>query len=242
MPGVANGVNKLLEEQSFKGEIHWNEWGRSWFPFDEMRETANEAAFIVKSMAEVHNKANYFAYWCLSDIYNQAGYGAETFHGNYGMLNLQGLKKPSYFAFELLGKMGDTVVPHSGKNTDRTTNAFVSKNENGFQILLYAYDNDYKVGDPSSFKEVKLLLPKGLRNADIALYEVNKSKNNTIEDWKTKGSPAYLKYGEKEEWRKKNKIQASKHKFEIQMDDDQNWLHFELESPGIALIDINLNS
>ncbi len=238
MPGVANGVEKLLEEHNFKGEVHWNEWGRSWFPFDEMRETANEAAFLVKSMAEVHDKATYYAYWCLNDIYNQAGYGAETFHGNYGLLNLQGLKKPSYFAFELLGKMGDTVVPHSGNNIDRVNNAFVSKSKNGFQTCLYSFDNEYEVGGSSQMKPVKVLLPEGASASNINIYEVSKSSNNIIEDWKKEGSPAYLKYGEKEEWRKKNKIVKSTQRINIETTNNQQWLNFGLETPGIAFIDI----
>lgn len=240
MPGVANGVKKLLGEYNFSGEIHWNEWGRSWFPFDEMRETANEAAFLVKSMAEVHDQATYYAYWCLNDIYNQAGYGAETFHGNYGLLNLQGLKKPSYFAFELLGKMGDKVVPHTGSNINRVNNAFVSKSENGYQALLYAYDNDYEVGGESKIKQVKVLMPPDVQNSNINIYEVNKNNNNIVEAWKKQDSPAYLKYGEKEEWRKMNKIQKSNRKFNMEIKNGGQWLSLELETPGIALIDITL--
>ena len=238
LPGVANGVDKLLKEHSFSGEVHWNEWGRSWFPYDAMRETANEAAFIVKSMAEIHDKATYYSYWCLSDIYNQAGYGAETFHGNYGLLSLQGLKKPSYFAHELLGKLGNLQLPHSDKGTDRLNNAFVTKDDKGFQVLLYAYDNDYEVGGASSKKNVKVLLPAGADNADIRIYEVSKSSNNLVEEWKKQGAPDYLKYGEKEEWRKKNIIQASAAEIDIRKDGKENFLHLELETPGIAMIDI----
>jgi hypothetical protein len=31
----------------------WNEWGRSWWPCFHNRETANAAAFVAKTMAEV---------------------------------------------------------------------------------------------------------------------------------------------------------------------------------------------
>lgn len=238
MPGVANGVHKLLEKEGFEGEVHWNEWGRSWFPFDEMRETANEAAFIVKSMAEVHERADYYAYWCLSDIYNQAGYGAETFHGNYGLLNLQGLKKPSYYAFELLGKMGDRQIPHTGENMNRNCNAFVSKSAKAYQAMLYCFDNEYEVDGPSSQISVKLKLPKGISADDITLYQVSKGNNNIIADWKKRGAPDYLKYDEKEEWLKKNTLDRSETKMQIEKADNENWLSFEYETPGIAFLEM----
>ena len=238
LPGVANGVYKLLQEEGFTGEVHWNEWGRSWFPFDAMRETANEAAFIVKSMAEVHDKADYFAYWCLSDIYNQAGYGAETFHGNYGLLNLQGLKKPSYYAFELLGKMGDRLLPHTGENLDRNHNAFISTGKNGYQALLYYFDNDYEVDGPGSQVSVKLKLPDPVDKDKITLYQVSKSNNNLIDDWKKQGSPDYLKYDEKGEWLKKNTLDPSGTTLHIEKENDGSWLNFTYEAPGIAFVDI----
>jgi xylan 1,4-beta-xylosidase len=107
---VMRGVRRELDTHGFKGEVHWNEWGRSWLPHDPVRETANEAAFVVKTMAEVSQLADYYAYWCLSDIYDQVGYGREPFHGNYGLLNLQGLRKPAYHAFQLLSLLGDERV------------------------------------------------------------------------------------------------------------------------------------
>lgn len=105
--GVVRGVRKLLDESGYPGEVHWNEWGRSWFPSEPQRESANEAAFIAKTMSEVSQLGDYFAYWCLSDIYDQVGYGRQAFHGNYGLLNLQGLRKPSYQAFRLLNLLGN---------------------------------------------------------------------------------------------------------------------------------------
>jgi xylan 1,4-beta-xylosidase len=114
--GVMRGVRRELDVRDFKGEVHWNEWGRSWLPHDPVRESANEAAFVVKTMSEVSQLADYFAYWCLSDVYDQLGYGRETFHGNYGLLNLQGLRKPAYHAFQLLSLLEKSACPFPAKD------------------------------------------------------------------------------------------------------------------------------
>lgn len=45
------------------------QWEASPVPFRHTWEgTANEAAFIVKTMSEVSQEADSFSYWCLSDI------------------------------------------------------------------------------------------------------------------------------------------------------------------------------
>ena len=101
---IIRNVRGLLNRRGFKGELHWNEWGRSFHAVDHHREHPSEAAFIARLLGDVSQEADVFSYWCLSDIYDQVGYGREAFFGGYGLLNLQGLRKPAYHAFELLAK------------------------------------------------------------------------------------------------------------------------------------------
>ncbi len=135
--GVVRGLRRALEQRGWKGEVHWNEWGRSWFPHDLLKETALEAAFIVKTMAEVSQDASEFAFWCLSDIYDQAGFQSSEFQGNYGMLSLHGLRKPAWMAHLLLNRLGDTCVPCGG--ADDLVNAIATLSEDRPQALVYAY-------------------------------------------------------------------------------------------------------
>ena len=38
--GVIRGLRRELNVRGWKGEVHWNEWGRSWFPHDPLKESA----------------------------------------------------------------------------------------------------------------------------------------------------------------------------------------------------------
>ncbi len=189
--GVVRGVRKLLDQASFKGEFHMNEWGLSWHPFAPVRETANEAAFIVKTLNEVSQNADYFAYWCLSDIYNQVGYGREAFHGNYGMLSMDGLRKPSYFAHQLMCMLGSEQIPFKTSNNNDQTSVLISRNESTIQVLAYSFDIQYKVGDTSGkcAMEIELPINSNLRLARI--YRLDSKENNIINSWHEMGSPDY---------------------------------------------------
>ncbi len=240
LSGVVRGVSELAASLDFKGEIHWNEWGRSWFPFDPMRETANEAAFIVKSMDEVSQYADYFAYWCLSDIYNQLGFGAETFHGNYGMMNLQGLKKPSYFAHQLLSMMGKERYEAEVTSSMSYSGAIVSKNDDFFQIMVYIYDPEFlPEKDISEEATVRILLPERFKEKSLKIYRVNEEDNNIIRKWKEQGSPPYLKYEERDKWKEMNVLTADEKGFKIDRTGDEEYLELKMHSPGIMHIQFN---
>ena len=229
--GVVRGTRALLDNLGFKGEIHWNEWGRSWFPYDPVRETAYEAAFTVKTMAEVSQEADYFAYWNLSDIYDQVGYGAQTFHGNYGMLNLQGLRKPFYHAHQLLCRLGTQQVAVRGKGLTRKTRALATKNDKAFQVLVYAYDKDphHDTGPV----RVEISLPVTAAHESLRLYRVTNRENNILHVWKEMGAPDYLRPEELQTLQSANSLNPTR---DFLMD---GTCAFILDTPGIALLEMD---
>ena len=235
--GVVRGVRKLLDSIGFAGEVHWNEWGRSWHPFDPRRESEAEAAFIIKTMAEVSQDADYFAYWNLSDIYDQCGYGAETFHGNYGMLNLQGLKKPSYHAHELLCRLGTESVPSVIEGSDMT-GAIITEDESGIKILVYNYiHEDQPDRGPVN---LSVRLPENghqLYDVDsIKLIRLNRHENNIVNRWEEMGSPGYLKQEHRDYLRNENTIRASADKPVFVKEENQ--LSFSMATPAAVFIEI----
>jgi xylan 1,4-beta-xylosidase len=225
--GVIRGVRKFLDEAGYTGEVHWNEWGRSWFPCEPQRETVNEAAFIAKTMAEVSQLGDYFAYWNLSDIYDQVGYGRQTFHGNYGLLNLQGLRKPSYQAFQLLSLLGTGRVEVAGSGLDKTTHAIATHSAESSEVLVYAYDEtNAEVGGCA---EITVTLPPGRQPRK--LYRITENENNILADWKALGSPCYLNTATRQTLEQKNLLTGR-----TDFAQSGQEVTFTMETPGVALL------
>lgn len=242
--GVIRGVRELLDSCGFGGEVHWNEWGRSWLPFDPLRESAGEAAFIVKTMSEVSQQADSFAYWNLSDVYDQVGYGAEAFHGNYGMLSLQSLRKPSYHAHQLLGKLGDERVSCQleGAPGDGLCGALCTRHSQSgrLSVLLWSFDPDHEAPfDRTSQRQVTLALPLGARRETTHLWEVNARDNNVLHEWKEMGSPPNLLPAQIASLRERNVLGASRSAGQIvALPDGQAQVNFEFKFPGAALLEL----
>lgn len=202
--GVMRGVRRLCDQLDYKGQIHWNEWGRSWLPCHPDRETPNEAAFVVKTMSEVSQEADAFAYWCLSDIYDQVGYGREAFHGNYGMVNLQGLRKPAYHAHQLLCTMATTRVPVAVlATTDAHVGAIATNGSTGqSSVLVYRFDTDGQRNDAPTRLQIRL--PNGCK--EIELLHVDSERNDVVSGWRRLGAPAYLSREQTELLRAENQL------------------------------------
>jgi xylan 1,4-beta-xylosidase len=237
--GCIRGVRELVTRAGFKGELHWNEWGRSFHGVDPRREHPSEAAFIARFLAAVSQEADVFAYWCLSDIYDQVGYGREAFFGGYGLLSLQGLRKPAYHAFQLLAMLGhERVNVATSEGVDSFLNTIVTSSAEArrAQVLVYAYDH---ANDPvRSSVEVAVELPPNARPA--ALHRIDSIENNVLTRWREMGAPAYLSRAQTRELAADNSLQRSSQTIRITANDNRATAHFTMESPGVALLEVEL--
>jgi len=231
--GVVRGTRKYLDQIGFKGEIHWNEWGRSWFPQDDLKETALEAAYIVKTMAEVFDQAEMFAFWCISDIYDQAGYGRKAFQGNYGMLNMHGLRKPAYFAHMLLNAaVGQRVEVPVVDGDDLLQGAVATKTAQGYNALVYLYPGT--VEQPTLEEPVEVMLPADATN--IRLYRIDRVNHNIVSNWMAMGAPDYLTKGMQQELKAANDLTPETNALTVEPTAEGQRVSFLLDRPGVALL------
>lgn len=232
---VMRDVRSRIDRAGFKGELHWNEWGRSYHGVDFRREEPGEVAFIVRLLSAVSQEADVFSYWCLSDVYDQVGYGREAFHGGYGLFNLQGLRKPTYHAFQLLSRLGHERVAVSGTGLDTLHHAIVTAPENGrAQVLVYAYDHASQPGREPL--EVTVALPPRAR--PIGLHRIDRHENNVVQAWRDLGAPAYLSRAQTAALAAENHLRASRTPVRHEVDGARHLAHFTMERPGVALLEI----
>ena len=231
---VIRGTRLLAREMGFAGEIHWNEWGRTWHPTDPARESANEAAWLVMTMAEVSQEADQFAYWCLSDIYDQVGYTRQAFEGHYGMMSLQGLRKPSWIAHQLLGKLGASRIPCRLDLTEtECTGAIATQSSECSQILVFSHDPGTEVTLPHKHR-LRVGVPE--HTTQCRITRLDSSHNNAPARWKSLGSPDYLSRQETDLLRSQDALQ-SEISTALERTPSGTEIVLEAEFPGLLLIE-----
>jgi xylan 1,4-beta-xylosidase len=117
-------------------ELHYTEWSSSYTPSDPIHDSYHEAAYILQKLKQSGNAANSMSYWVFTDIFEEAGPRFTPFHGGFGLLNYEGIKKPAFYAFAYLNKLGETELVNPDPESWACKN-----NKGGVQVLLWDFTN-----------------------------------------------------------------------------------------------------
>ncbi|WP_193161967.1 GH39 family glycosyl hydrolase [Microbulbifer hainanensis] len=180
-------------------ELHYTEWSSSYTPADPIHDSYHEAAYILQKLKQVGDAANSMSYWVFTDIFEEAGPRFTPFHGGFGLMNTQGIKKPAYFAYQFLNRLGATEL----KNADQKSWATVDKNGD-VQLLLWDYsytlpedtnNQQYYIRDlPAADKGRTAVRISGLQGGDyrLKIFRVGYRQNDAYSAYIAMGSPRQL--------------------------------------------------
>jgi xylan 1,4-beta-xylosidase len=103
--------------------LYYTEWNISSNPRDPLHDEPLAAAFVTRIVMEVRGLVQGYSFWTFSDIFSENYFPSVPFHGGFGLLNLHGIAKPTYRAFQLLHRSGTELLEFHG--THATVNALV---------------------------------------------------------------------------------------------------------------------
>jgi xylan 1,4-beta-xylosidase len=139
---VRRARQQIAESAMPNLELHYTEWSSSYTPADPVHDVYQQAAFILDKVKNVATAAQSMSYWTFTDIFEEAGPRRTPFHGGFGLLNYQSLKKPAYHAYRFLNALGETQL----RNAD--PQSLVTRNARGdVQVLLWDFTITHP-GDP----------------------------------------------------------------------------------------------
>jgi xylan 1,4-beta-xylosidase len=104
-------------------ELHFTEWSSSYTPTDPIHDQYHQAAFILDKIKGAQESVDSLSYWVFTDIFEEQGPRMTPFHGGFGLLNYQAIKKPAYYAFQFLSRLGKTELTNPDPASWVTTDA-----------------------------------------------------------------------------------------------------------------------
>jgi xylan 1,4-beta-xylosidase len=87
--------------------LHFTEWSASYSSRDPIHDAYFSAAFILDRIKKSEGFVDSMSYWTYSDLFEENGPPPASFHGGFGLLNREGIRKPAYFAYRYLNELGD---------------------------------------------------------------------------------------------------------------------------------------
>ena len=191
---LANSHRSVLRVQAAEafceaGEraLYYTEWNTSSNPRDPLHDEPYAAAFVTKTVMEAQGLVQGYSFWTFSDIFAENDFPSVPFHGGFGLLNLHGIAKPMYRAFELLHRLGNEQLQVQGEHP--TTDVWVVRNATGLTLLA---SNHALPRHPVETQRLHIALTAAPSPQSVMVERIDADHANAKVPWQAMGSPKYL--------------------------------------------------
>lgn len=177
--------------------LYISEWSASFSPRDPIHDDYLSASYILDNLQQSEGLVQAMSYWTFSDLFEETGPQTLPFQGGFGLLNPQGIRKPSFFAYKYLNSLGDRRL-----DTGDSRSIAAIKGST-LQLLAWKYepptqdvsDRSFytRIREPSEAKPLVVAL-SGLRPGarQVSIRRVGFEANDAHTAWLRMGSPATL--------------------------------------------------
>jgi xylan 1,4-beta-xylosidase len=177
--------------------LHYTEWSTSYSPRDPVHDSYISAPYILSKLKGSEGYADSMSYWTFTDIFEENGPVPSPFHGGFGLLNFQGLRKPSFYAYQFLNRLGDVEL------ISDDADSWACRSARGVQLLFWNYTppkttesdqvffkKDLPARDLGQARVSIANLPPG--DYRMSVYRIGYRVNDVYDDYLQMGSPATL--------------------------------------------------
>jgi len=104
--GDVRRVRAQIEASHLPGlPLFFTEWSTSYNPRDKVHDSYHSASYVLSKLRQSQGLAQSMSYWVYTDLFEEPGPPDRPFHGGFGMLTREGLRKPVYFAYKYLAAL-----------------------------------------------------------------------------------------------------------------------------------------
>ncbi|HET6728062.1 MAG TPA: glycosyl hydrolase [Jiangellaceae bacterium] len=223
--------------------LWWTEWGVSPTHFDAASDSVFGAVFLLRGMASAMGRIDALSYWVVSDHFEELGRPPALMHGGFGLRTVGDLRKPRWWALELLERLGPErlSVAVSGDGGGSLVEALAARGDGGaVDVLVWngTLDQTKAGGDPDLERRVAVRIDGlGTGRYEMHHYRVDAEHSNVSgawarigagADWPTEGQWAALRAADRlEELRSPEVVEPA---------DGSVVAEFDLPMPGISFL------
>jgi len=225
-------VEKALREAG-QLPLYYTEWNCSPSPRDPYHDAPYNAAFIVKTVADNPEQLGCYSYWTFSDIFEESGFSSIPFHGGFGLLNIHGIPKPAYRAFQLLSRLKGERLEVAVEPAGSTVDCVATRNREGATILMA---NHQVPLSPIRAEQVDLRVTGVTSIRSAHMERIDEEHANPRKAWKEMGSPTYLERTQIETLMKASEL----HREKVDWKPDRDGISLDLLIQPHSVVSVSL--
>jgi len=184
---VCRAVKKVHEEIKASSRpgmpLIWSEYNAAYDNEVAVTDSIYMGPWLATTVAQCDGLTQMMSLWTFSDVFEEQGVVKTPFYGGFGLIAAGSIPKPSFYAMQMLHRLGDQRIDN------RNSNLLVTMAGDG--SLVVALWNLVNPGSTGEARTVKLSF-KGVRSdARVYIRRVDNEHGNTLGAWEKMGSPAY---------------------------------------------------
>jgi xylan 1,4-beta-xylosidase len=229
--------------------IYFTEWGISPEYGDKVSDMAYSAAETVSGLEDSLDQVKAIAYWTASDYFEESGNPKALFHGGFGLIGLDGLRKPRYWAYYLLHQLGADrlAVTGSGDGFDSLIKVLAARNADGSVGILLSNTTPQRskaIGSAPLARHIALTISGLTPGANYRLEHdrIDNTHSNVYGAWQALGSPKWPDASQMAALHKDDALQTlTPPSTVIANSAGEVTLGFDLPMPAVSWVKVTLN-
>jgi len=163
--------------------IIWSEYNASYKNEQAVTDSVFMGPWLADTIRQCDGLTEMMAYWTFSDVFEEQGVVKQPFYGGFGLIAADGLPKPSFNAFKLLHRLGETRLLVD------TDSAIVTRRSDGTLVMaIWNLALPEENGQP---KKVTIAF-NGLAGRHRAVfYRLDATHGSLMAIYEKLGKPAY---------------------------------------------------
>jgi xylan 1,4-beta-xylosidase len=179
----------LARHRREDAEIWWTEWGPTPQHGHLVGDSVFAATFLLDGMRSSMGRIDALSHWVASDHFEELGRPPRLEHGGFGLLTVGNLRKPRWWAMELLERLGDerVDVAMQGDGAGSLVDCIATREESGRVCALVwnsTLDQRGITGDAELARNVEVRFV-GLAEGRYQLrhFRVDETHSNVFRHW-----------------------------------------------------------
>jgi xylan 1,4-beta-xylosidase len=184
---VCRAVKKVHDQIKASSQpnipLIWSEYNAAYDNEVAVTDSIYMGPWLATTIAQCDGMTQMMSYWTFSDVFEEQGVVKTPFYGGFGLIAAGSIPKPSFYAMEILHRLGDQRLPNE------SADVLVTKAKDGSLVL--ALWNIVNPGSTGVAKTVRLQFKGVGTNAQVSIQRVDENHGNTLGLWEKMGSPRY---------------------------------------------------
>jgi xylan 1,4-beta-xylosidase len=154
--GDVRNVHQQIKASKFPGlPLYFTEWSTSYTPRDLVHDSYISAPYVLSKLKATEGLVQGMSYWTYTDLFEEPGPPPTPFHGGFGLLNREGIRKPAYFAYKYLHELqgNDLLV--------QDPQAFAAAKDDSVSAVIWDFHQpEQKVSNRPFYSRIVPALPE----------------------------------------------------------------------------------